>query len=127
MKLRYIAEQRDRARSHLNKKTSRKKEKFNLDSDESEGGDVFIGGFTHKGRPVEDDFDDRISLSSDGETGDKGKLTEEMVNQLNFGKGNEEGEEKKKSRKEIFEEIIEKSKAYKEANKELKFINRELV
>lgn len=133
MKLRYIAEQRDRAKSHLNTKTTRKREKFNLDSDESEGNDVFIGGgFTHRGRPMnqDDDFDEKISMSSDGEgeTRDKGKLNEEMVNTLNFGQGGNSGisqneNDKKKSRKEIFEEIIEKSKAYKEANKELKSIN----
>lgn len=44
---------------------------------------------------------------------------------MNFGSGNN-GEEKRKSRKEVFEEIIEKSKAYKDANKELKTINQEL-
>ena len=55
MKLRYIAEQRTRAMSHLNTKTTRKREKFNLDSDESDGGDIFLGskgGFTHKGKPL---------------------------------------------------------------------------
>ena len=74
----------------------------------------------------EDDFDDKISVSSeDPERPDKGKLTEEMVNTLNFGSG--QPEERKKTRKEIFEEIIEKSKAYKEANKEMKHINTELM
>jgi hypothetical protein len=35
----------------------------------------------------DDDFDEKISMSSDeeGETRDKGKLNEEMVNTLNFG------------------------------------------
>ena len=47
---------------------------------------------------------------------------------MNFGQGDgQNGDERKKSRKEIFEEIIEKSKAYKEANKELKNINTELI
>jgi nucleolar protein 14 len=52
--------------SHLNTKTTRKREKFNLDSDESDGGDIFLGskgGFTHKGKPLiqDDDFDEKIS------------------------------------------------------------------
>lgn len=136
MKLRYIAEQRDRAMNHLNAKTSRKRERFNLDSDESDGGDVVLGGggFTHRGKPMrlDDDFNEKIDESSDDERDpDKGKLTEEMVNTLNFGQGNmartSNDEEHKKTRKEVFEEIIEKSKAYKEANKELKNINTELI
>ena len=59
MKLRYIAEQRDRAMNQLNTKTTRKRAKFNLDSDEdNEDGDVFFGGgFTHRGRPIEADDD----------------------------------------------------------------------
>ena len=87
------------------------------------------GGFTHKGKPLaEDDFDEQISASSDDESPDKGKLTEEMVNTMNFGQGDgQTGDERKKSRKEIFEEIIEKSKAYKEANKELTNINTDLI
>ena len=129
MKLRYIKEQKDRASSYL--KHSRKREKFNLDSDESEGGDVFLGnGFTHRGKPLlnDDDFDEKIEASSDDERADKGNLNEDMVNEMNFGQGNEDAaDEKKKSRKEVFEEIIEKSKAYKEANKELKTINQELI
>jgi len=78
---------------------------------------------------LDDDFNEKIAESSDDEANpDKGKLTEEMVNQMNFGQGSATGnEEKKKSRKEVFEEIIEKSKAYKEANKELKSINNELI
>ncbi len=61
MKLRYIAEQRDRAINQLNTKTTRKRAKFNLDSDDEEDGDVFFGGggFTHKGKPIaDDDFDE---------------------------------------------------------------------
>ncbi len=128
MKLRYIAEQKNSAQSYL--KHSRKREKFNLDSDESDGNDIFLGnGFTHKGKPLiqDDDFDERISMSSEDERADKGQLNEEMVNEMNFGQGNEDGEERRKSRKEVFEEIIEKSKAYRDANKELKTINHELV
>jgi len=55
MKLRYIKEQRDRAINHLNTKTTRKRAKFDLESDdENEDGDVFFGGgFTHRGKPIE--------------------------------------------------------------------------
>ena len=59
-----------------------------MDSDDEEDGDVCFGGggFTHKGKPIaDDDFDELISASSDDESPDKGKLTEEMVNTMNFG------------------------------------------
>lgn len=47
-------------------------------------------GFTHRGRPLamDDDFNEKIAHSSDDEDDkDKGKLTEEMVNEMNFGRG----------------------------------------
>ena len=53
-----------------------------------------------------------------------------MVNTLNFGMGDAAGihaEDHKKTRKEIFEEIIEKSNAYKFAYKEMKNVNQELI
>jgi hypothetical protein len=55
MKLRYIKEQRDRAINQLNTKTTRKRAKFDLESDDdNEDGDVFFGGgFTHRGKPIE--------------------------------------------------------------------------
>ena len=86
MKLRYIQEQKDRARSAL--KSSRKKEKFNLDSSD-EDGDVYLGGFTHRGKPLgKDDFNERIAQSSDDEETTKGgKLSEEYVNRMHFGHG----------------------------------------
>ena len=53
MKLRYIREQRDQARlmqegGRLNTKSSKKRTKFQLDSDDSDGGDndVFMGLLT---------------------------------------------------------------------------------
>lgn len=50
-----------------------------------------------------------------------------MVEQLNFGGGDMENTDNlKKSRKEIYEEIIEKSKAYNDARKEMTQINKEL-
>jgi hypothetical protein len=77
--------------SHVNQ--NRRKNKFNLNSDdESDDQDVMIG-FTHKGRKLgefEDDFKEKIELSDDDEQDrDKGKLTEEMVNVMNFGGGEE--------------------------------------
>lgn len=69
---------------------------------------------------LDDDFNERIEVSSDEEgQQNKGKLTEEMVERLNFGSGQRDLE-KTKTRKEIFEEIIEKSKAFKEAKQDLK-------
>jgi len=108
-------------------RNTRKRSRFHLDSDDSEG-DVQLGGFTHRGRALddEDDFKEHIEASSDDEADpDKGKLNEEMVNQMNFGQGGTS--ERKKTRKEIFEEIIEKSKAFGEARKEMKEMNTELA
>ena len=50
-----------------------------------------------------------------------------MVERLNFGGGEEqddpeEGKSKKKTRKEVFEEIIEKSRSYDAARKEMKMV-----
>ena len=90
-------------------------------------------GFTHKGRRLDvddhDDFNEDISADSDDDKNDrkkrKGFLSEEMVERLNFGGGDQdvEGGERKKTRKEVFEEIIEKSRSYDAARKELKQIN----
>ena len=60
-----------------------------------------------------------------------GKLNEEMVMNMNFGGGAAAGQnedpENKKSRKEVFEEIIAKSKAYKMAKYEVKEAAKELT
>ena len=115
----------DKEAGKFNTKTSRKRTKFQLDSDDSEGdgNDVFMG-FTHKGKRLMDDHDDfneQIAQSSDDENDkDKGKLNEEMVNRLNFGGGEAQEEGKKKTRKEIFQEIMEKSKSYEAARQEMK-------
>jgi nucleolar protein 14 len=95
-----------------------------------------MGGFTHKGRKLgefEDDFNEKVELSSeDEEEGgrrDKGKLTDEMVRGMNFGGGDmdeyadEDGQKRKKTRKEVFDEIIEKSKAWNAAKQEMKEMN----
>jgi len=120
-----------------NTKMTKKRSKFHLDSDdESDGGDVYMG-FTHRGHKLgdfEDDFKERVAYSSDEEADpDKGKLGEDYVNRMNFGGGEENGEyeqdegyTQKKSRKEVFEEIIEKSKAFNQAKKEMKQVNEEL-
>lgn len=52
MKLRYLHEQRDKQKSALTH--SRKKTKFNLDSDDEQ--EVYMG-FTHKGKHLEQDDD----------------------------------------------------------------------
>lgn len=115
--------------SRFNTKQAKKRSKFQLDSD-SEGDDVFMG-FTHKGKKLiddHDDFNEHISHSSDGEDNkDKGHLNEEMVNALNFGGGQDNGDAKRKTRKEVFQEIIEKSRTFDQARKEVNQINTELV
>jgi hypothetical protein len=50
----------------------------------------------------------------------KGELDDDMVAQLNFGQGSAQPEEKKKSRKEIYEEIIAKNKLYRMQRFEIK-------
>lgn len=83
---------------------------------------------------AKDDFNEDISHDSDDEKNNraerKGFLTDEMVQRMNFGGGEDaagpEGNGElvtKKSRKEVFEEIMEKSKSYDAARKELKTIN----
>ena len=109
---------------------TRKRTKFQLDSD-SDNNDVFMG-FTHKGKllteDAHDDFKEDISQDSDDDKHDrknrKGFLNEEMVEKLNFGGGDEEqAAPVKKTRKEVFQEIMEKSKSYDAARKEMKQIN----
>ena len=88
MKLRYLAEQREQAKSHLNTGQSRKRAKFNLDEDDSdENGDLFMG-FTHKGKrlDIEDDFKEKIE-ESDDEIQDRGQLPSEYVDTMHFGGG----------------------------------------
>ena len=88
MRLRYLREQKERAKQSLLGNAIRRRSKFNLGSDDEQ--DTLIG-FTHKGRKLgdlEDDFREKIDQSSDDEEKpDKGKLTEDMVNLMNFGGG----------------------------------------
>lgn len=156
MKLRYMREQRDRARellqnkteeiddkrhsgTTLNVKTSRKRTKYQLNDSDSDGdGDVF-SGFTHGGKAlnddgVRDDYNENIDQDSDDDKNDrnkrKGFLGDDIVAQMNFGgfDGDQQGQfgengagpPVKKTRKEVFEEIMEKSKNYDAARKELK-------
>ena len=102
-----------------------------------------LGGFTHGGRPLRnvDDYQDDIPVSSEDEGDDQdtkqGKLNEEMVMAMNFGggkrypfedyPGQDETSGQPKSRKEVFEEIIAKSKAYKMAKYEIKEAGKELT
>ena len=125
MRLRYMKEQKDQMRVT---KVTRKRAKYNLDDDLDGDNEMFMG-FTHHGKRLEemDDFKDLMPGSSDDEGNDdpydqdKGKLNEEIVHKMNFGGGDMDyGDDTKKSRKEVFEEIIAKSKAYKMASFELK-------
>ena len=75
-----------------------------------------------------DDFKDRISNDSGDQYEDrdmqKGIMTNDMVNALNFGGGDlnswSEREGAKKTREERHAEIMEKSKAYKLHHQEIK-------
>jgi len=108
MKLRYLREQRDMLAKQV--RVSKKRSKFNLDSDDEDGVHVL----RHRGRQIEgdlggrDDFDG-ADLGRDSDDDDnphltahqrkkKGNLTDEMVNKMNFGGGDpddyEEVEEK---------------------------------
>ena len=80
-----------------------------------------------------DDFKDDISNSDvdEAEAGTKeerdmarGIMTEEMVNELNFGVGTED---RKKSREERHKEIMEKSKAYKYHAQEIRHANQDAI
>jgi nucleolar protein 14 len=141
MRLRYLREQKEQLRQT---KVSHKRAKYNLDDlysdDDGFGGDEdgHLGGFTHRGRPLEemDDFQDDIPVTSDDDQNDDrdqqmGKLSEEMVMTMNFGGGRRPpaptNEPADRTRKEIFEEIIAKSKAYKAAKFEVKEAAKELT
>ncbi|EAR84911.2 Nop14 family protein (macronuclear) [Tetrahymena thermophila SB210] len=93
-------------------KGAQKKKKFDLDSDgENEDAPLKL---THKGKEIEelDDFKDQIDFS-DAED----NIPAEIVDKLNFAGFEKQSEQvdpsnpqKKKSKKEIYEEIIKKSK-----------------
>lgn len=92
---------------------------------------------THKGKKLDldrmDDFQDNISNSDEDEAEAgtreerdraRGIMTEEMVNELNFGVGTED---RKKSREERHKEIMEKSKAYKFHAQEIRHANADAI
>lgn len=94
-----------------------RKSKFTLPDDDDDGETVL----THGGTALSmlDDFNDDISVEDDD---DRQELDDEMVRELHFGGdsalGNDrthgdDNEQKPKSKKEIMEEIIAKSKLYK--------------
>ena len=95
MRLRYMREQRDQAKrmieeadeamankrmGKLSTKVSEKRSKFQLESDDDDDGEVFMG-FTHKGKKLDmggmrDDFDEQIDdQSSDDEESRRKKNT----------------------------------------------------
>ena len=132
MRLRYLREQKEQLKQT---KVSYKRAKYNLDDLYSDEDGDHLGGFTHGGRPLDnvDDFQDVIPMSSEDENDDvdkkMGKLNDEMVMNMNFGGGREAqwDENHTKSRKEVFEEIIAKSKAYKAAKFEVKEAAKDLT
>jgi len=94
MKLRFMREQKEQLKREITQtKINRKKTKFNLDNEGSDEGEIDF--LTHKGRKIEDmdDFKDKIDDSDDDLYEDKdlqkGRMNEEMVNDLNFGAGDE--------------------------------------
>ena len=118
MKLRYLKEQRDKQKQMIGKR----KNKFNLFDDEDGDEEINFGkGFTHGGKDLRDDFQDEIEQSSEDD-GEKGGLEEEFVKLANFGGGDRES----KSVKEIHEEVMAKSKAYKMIRQEQKRANEDL-
>ncbi|CAM9222490.1 unnamed protein product [Choristocarpus tenellus] len=90
------------------KQRSRKGGMFNLEDGEGHG-EVL----THKGQTLDDDYEDDEMVDSDGDD----NLNAEVVGKLHFGGGAEDanrgGVTKHKSRKDVLDEIIAKSKAYK--------------
>ena len=120
MKLRFLKEQKEQTKAKAIK-LSKKRAKFNLVDSSDEEGEAFTG-FTHNGKALEliDDFQEEIDRSDSDE--DKGQLNENFVEEMNFGGGeqDEEGAKAKKSRKEVFEEIMQKSKLFKAINAEQK-------
>jgi hypothetical protein len=128
MKLRFMKEQRDQLKNETqNTFANRRRTKFNLDDGSEEENMDF---FTHKGKKLEDldDFKDKISNDSGDQYEDrdmqKGIMTNEMVNALNFGGGDlnswADKENEKKTREQRHAEIMEKSKAYKLHHQEIK-------
>ncbi|TXT06079.1 hypothetical protein VHUM_03552 [Vanrija humicola] len=101
-----------------------KKGAFNLEDDDDafgvDGDDGWaLGGLTHGGRDVDDlpgdDFDAQGFAEYDDE--DTGAISRRQVHREHFGgfedNGDDEDEERKKSKHEVMSEIISKSKEYK--------------
>ena len=100
---------------------------FDLDDDNQE--EIL---FTHKGKVLDDkdDFDEKIE-NSDSE---QGELPEEMVEQLHFGGGETKASDQeddffkvKKTKEQVFAEIMLKSKFYKEQKAQEKEENQEQI
>ena len=95
----------------LRTKQIRKESKFNLRDEDSET-------LTHGGMALADDLKNAFG-PADADDPDQAGLNKEMVEQLHFGGGAAEArgggtlEERRKSRREVMDEIIAKSKAYK--------------
>jgi nucleolar protein 14 len=106
---------REQQRNH------KKSSMFDLEDD-----DEPMGGLTHMGRPlfdddekepVKDDFDEEDLPSgdeSDSSRAERRRLKRQRISEAVDGQGEEEElPERKKTKKEIYEEVIAKSKLYK--------------
>ncbi|WWC69462.1 uncharacterized protein I206_103402 [Kwoniella pini CBS 10737] len=117
-----------------------KKGLFNIE-DEDNGLDGFdegfaLGGLTHGGRSVMDlpgdDFDAQgFGENDDDDDNDKGRVDRRTVNKVHFGgfdgeEDEEELHERKKSKAEVMNEIIAKSKAHKYERQQEKEADDEL-
>ena len=122
-----MKEQRDQMVNYSKNVQTKKKMKFNLLGNDDSDVDYDFNFLSHKGKKLDDldDFKDKIESDDEYDDRDiqKGIMNEQMVNELNFGRGNEnikESENIKKTREEIHQEIMEKSKAYKYHAQEIK-------
>ena len=115
-----------------NRNTKRKK--FDLDSDSEDMQNVRL---THRGTDV-NDLDDRGNRHGDYDSDDdRGPMDDEIVEKFHFGGDEAEKEAKekkeddfftvKKTKEEVFKEIVIKSKMYKAAMSELKDHNEEAL
>ncbi|EIW69706.1 hypothetical protein TREMEDRAFT_20830, partial [Tremella mesenterica DSM 1558] len=111
-----------------------KKGLFNLEDDDAFGldDDEGLGGLTHGGRSVLDlPTDDFVKqgLAEEDEEG-KGTVDAKTVHRVHFGgferEGEEDGEERKKSKAEVMSELIAKSKGYKHERQQQKELDIDL-
>jgi nucleolar protein 14 len=113
----------------IERKRNRKKMKFDLDSDQEDMQNVKL---THGGQELDDIFeynDDRKQGSDDEEY----HMDDNIVNKLHFGGKDIDSDQDddfikvKKTKEEVFKEIVTKSKIFKAARAEVKDQNEEMI